>query len=175
MSRLVHFEPPVTASGLESIATGATAGGPKENAYLDRVSKYIPTEVVAAYLAISLLLSAVTNDDDFKLFTAWFVYGSGLLFTWLYLSKAEPESATLHGWPRKAQLLIATGAFAVWGYALGGPYKFGPVPHDGLHYREWFGGVLVILYTLFAGLYVPKKPDPPQPDPTKPDPNAGGS
>ena len=52
--------------------------------------------------------------------------------------------------PPVTQALISTGAFAVWVFALGGPFQHFPG-------REVYGSLLLILYTLVAALINPQE------------------
>src|SRR2546430_777685 len=61
------------------------------------------------------------------------------------------KQATLPGRrPPVTQVVISTGAFAVWVFALGGPFE--QVPG-----REVYGSLLLILYTLVVALIDPKE------------------
>ena len=51
--------------------------------------------------------------------------------------------------PPATQAIISTGAFAVWVFALGGPFQFVPG-------REVYGSLLLILYTLVVALIDPR-------------------
>ena len=52
--------------------------------------------------------------------------------------------------PPATQAIISTGAFAVWVFALGGPFQFVPG-------REVYGSLLLILYTLVVALIDPRE------------------
>jgi hypothetical protein len=116
-----------------------------EGQYLERVIKYIPSEVVAAYLALSGVLEGgmATNPESARAIS-WLVYIAGIVVTPLYL-----KSITRKRRGRRAQLIIACVAFAVWGYALGGPFRLSNL------YVPYIASVLLLVYTFAVGWYEP--------------------
>jgi hypothetical protein len=52
--------------------------------------------------------------------------------------------------PATTQAIVATGSFIVWAFALGGPFE------SVSWYRNVYGSILLILYTLLVGMLVPK-------------------
>jgi hypothetical protein len=79
----------------------------------------------------------------------WLIFLAFVVLTGLYLfSQRKP------GEPYKLQVIIGMVAFVIWSYALTSCPKFGV-------FYPWFtpqaGGVLLILFSLAAGLYQPRK------------------
>ncbi|MGQ9626202.1 MAG: hypothetical protein ACUVV0_04770 [Anaerolineae bacterium] len=113
----------------------------KEDNYLAKVVKYIPGEIVAAYVAASGALT--TAKDAVPLETVlWIVTGVLLVLTplWILIATAEP------GKPRPVfQAVAATIAFICWVFALGGPFAFQP----------WYVPVYGTLVLIFSTLVIP--------------------
>ena len=124
------------------------AAGPtsvKEDTYLDRLIKYIPAEIIAAYVFISGILSTSSSD----IIVNWISFGVLLVLTPLYIwrlialedKKANNPQSRKPAW---AQMIIAFFAFAIWVYAIGGPFASLP------WYNRMYGSVLVALYTVIV-------------------------
>src|SRR2546427_734121 len=100
---------------------------------------------VGAWVAVTGLISSARDIPRQPIL--WVAFGIGLILTawWTW------KQAAVQG--RRApvtQAVISTGAFAVWVFALGGPFQ--QVPG-----REVYGSLLLILYTLVAALINPKE------------------
>ena len=109
-----------------------------EDSYLTKVVKYIPAEIVAAYVAAARALEG--SGDQVDLETALWVVGAVLLvLTPLWIIFAASEQ----GKPRPVfQAGAAAFAFACWVFALGGPFEFRP------WYRPIYGTLVLIFATL---------------------------
>jgi hypothetical protein len=127
-------------------AISLIARAKRETGYAERTAKYIPGEVLAAYVSINSILGSVDAKDQLLAPASWFVFGLCLVVTPLYLRALaiRPEPPWTH-------LAISTAAFAVWAYALGGPFALSGIQ------KPWLGSILLILFTLLAGLIEPKK------------------
>ena len=159
MTRLVDSPKPTRPrpSGPDKeLAPGTPSGppppGPNPLAdYLERVAKYIPVEIIAAFLAIRGFAGSpgtMPPGLEIALFAALVV------MTPLYLLKLGGDV------PRKGlQVGIATVSFVVWAYAIGGSFfwgalvQFEPFP-DQIVYAG-FAGALVVIWSLAAGLVHP--------------------
>lgn len=112
--------------------------------YFDRVVKYIPADVVAAWVA-TLGIVKSGGGDAIVLWVA-FVFGLAITFLWVLRNTSE------RGKPRAyTQCAISTAAFAVWVFALGEPFA-SAIPNQAM-----FGALLLIAFTLAVGLVVPKE------------------
>ena len=109
------------------------------DAYRERLLKYIPSEVIAVYLTLYGLLKSANDPPGWII---WAVFAFGLLVTPLYLARV------LHV-RKRLQLTIATGAFAVWVFATGGPFL--PLPW----YQAVYGSLLLVAYTFVVPLIEP--------------------
>ncbi|CAD5374407.1 conserved membrane hypothetical protein [Rubrivivax sp. A210] len=87
-----------------------------------------------------------------------FVFFVLLIGTPLYLVRVSEVK-------HKGQLAVATVAFAIWAYTLGGPFVVWNI------YSPTLGSVLLLLWTFFVPMFVKTDepaPVPPTPEPPKP-------
>jgi hypothetical protein len=112
-----------------------------EDTYFGKVVKYIPAEIVAAYVAAAGALRSA--QDQIPLETLLWLVGAALVVLspiWVLIAAAEP------GRPRPAfQAGAAAAAFACWVFALGGPFEF----------QSWYKPVYGTLVLIFATLIIP--------------------
>jgi len=124
----------------------AGAAPPVEiDSYFDKVVKYIPADVVAAWVAVTGLVSSARDVPRQAIL--WVAFGIGLVLTalWTWKQAAAPGQR-----PPLTQAIISTGAFAVWVFSLGGPFQHVPG-------QPVYGSLLLILYTLVVALIDPKE------------------
>jgi hypothetical protein len=116
--------------------------------YFDRVVKYIPSDVVAAWIAASgLITAAKTTQYELGKQGLWTVFLVGLAFAALWTWKQTAKPATP---PPIVQTLVSAGAFAVWVFALGGPF-----PSSVGLYNPVKSSLVLIAYTLGVALINP--------------------
>ncbi|HVH68329.1 MAG TPA: hypothetical protein VM716_10710 [Gemmatimonadales bacterium] len=125
-------------------AAGSAPIPPVIDTYFDKVVKYIPADIVGAWVAATGLISSASGIPHQTVL--WVAFGIGLILTaWWTLKQTavpgRPASVT--------QAMISTGAFAVWVFALGGPFQHVPG-------QQVYGSLLLILYTLVVALIDPK-------------------
>lgn len=77
----------------------------------------------------------------------WIIFGVCAVANPLYLARATAEP---QGKPLWLQVLLASIAFPVWAYALGGPFV------TTTFYEPFIGSLLLILVTFLFGLFEPK-------------------
>ncbi len=113
--------------------------------YFDKVFKYIPADIVGAWVAVTGLISSARDIPRQTIL--WVAFGIGLILTawWTWKQAALPGRR-----PPATQAIVSTGAFAVWVFALGGPFQHVPG-------REVYGSLLLILYTLVVALIDPRE------------------
>ena len=108
--------------------------------YKDRLLKYVPAEVVTLYVFLQAAVEQANTPDMLTLL--WIIFGVMMVGTWVHLWRVEKVQ-------NKVQLSISTIAFAVWVFALGGPFS----------HMEWYepiyGGILLPVYTFFVAMIVP--------------------
>lgn len=113
-------------------------GTPTADDFWSRLLKYIPIEVIGAYLAATGLVSAASSHRTREIIL-WIIFSVALVMTPVYLRK-------LGGVVRTRQLLVSAAAFAVWAFALGGPFA-----ESWSGYEPWMGSIAVILSAFVLG------------------------
>ena len=123
---------------------GMESSGTSVDGYFDKVIKYIPSDIVGAWVAVTGLIKSADNVPTSLLL--WIAFGVGIILTLLWTLKqtSEPGKKTA-----KTQILISTFSFAVWVFALGGPFATLEF------YRPLYGSLLLIVYSLGIGLVTP--------------------
>ncbi|MBI2936716.1 MAG: hypothetical protein HYY22_00765 [Thaumarchaeota archaeon] len=112
--------------------------------YLTKVVKYIPAEIVATFVTLDGVLKV---DATVPTFLYWLVFITLLIFTPLYTWRATKEKNLP---PAYAQIAVSTASFAIWIFALGGPFNFID------WYKPIYGSVSLILFTLAPPLVLGK-------------------
>ena len=103
--------------GLDSASSpqSADTGGVEPDDYKSKLMKYIPGEVVALYVTLEAMVkSSVVAGDSTSAY--WVIFLIGLAGTPFYLWGGAKI------WKVK-QIVISTMSFAVWVFALGGPFE----------------------------------------------------
>jgi hypothetical protein len=112
--------------------------------YLTRVVKYVPAEIVAAFIAVDGILKSTVVAPTFL---GWLVFVALWVLTPIYTW----HFTTLKGYPPAyAQILISCAAFLVWVFALGGPFV------QLTWYSPVYGSILLIMFTLIPPLVIGK-------------------
>ncbi|MBA3993735.1 MAG: hypothetical protein C0469_09430 [Cyanobacteria bacterium DS2.3.42] len=124
------------------------ADGGRDDTYFEKLLKYVPGDIVAAFVAIDGLLrdQALPNP----LWLDWTVFGVLLILAPLYAvyRPSTPPPPSLQG-KRNFHAVAAMVAFTVWVFALGGP--FATTWPD--IYRPMYGSILLIFTTLIIPLF----------------------
>jgi hypothetical protein len=93
-------------------------GSAPEDGWLEKIVKYVPTEIVGAYIAIAAVLGEPQGQADARALWIFFAVLLGLTPVYTLIAAARP------GLPRPTvQAVAATIAFAAWVAALGGPFR----------------------------------------------------
>jgi len=148
MSREVIIESDIQKAKLRGAASGRVAGvfeEAKKDNYSDRLIKYIPSEVVSVYIAVSAVLK-VAGDEVPKKTLEWIIFAFLLVMTPIYLRVAMNVKIYRN-------LIISTISFGVWAFTLGGP--FAPLSW----YNPIYGAILLPLYTFVIAIDPSKKPE----------------
>ena len=124
------------AAGGALVLGAAKAELTEPDDYKSRLLKYIPAEVIGFYITAQSIVSSAGNPGPWLL---WGVFLFGLIVTPLYLRRFMKVTKTL-------QLVINTGAFVVWVFALGGPFELAA------WYQPVYGALLLPAYTLIIPL-----------------------
>jgi hypothetical protein len=137
--------------------------GESLDTFSGRVVKYIPADIVAAWITVSSLMASPPSSSSqtgaststvaaSNYTTLWVVFVVFLILTifWVWRTTHEPGAPVA-----RTQILISTISFAVWVFGIGGPFA----SIDFIRQRPFLGGVVLIIWTLIAGLIVPPEPD----------------
>jgi hypothetical protein len=131
----------------EQLQSGATVAAPPDD-YADRLMKYIPTEGVGFWLAVSGMIQSA-GDDIPKEGLLWLFFVIGLVFTFGWMRRQTRIPGKPTAW---TQIGLSCGAFIVWVFATGGPFEASwPL------YRPLYGSLLLITYTAAIGFVVPSE------------------
>jgi hypothetical protein len=130
------------AAGAVGLAKGGTAPAaePVKDKYLERVAKYVPADVIAAYLAFTGL--ATTLDS---VAAEWVVFGFLLVMTPVYLLKKQRVE-------KRAQLIISTLAYVFWVFGTNGG---GPFRHLIENLPPQYGQLALGLFSFSVGVIEP--------------------
>jgi hypothetical protein len=139
----------VVATQHQAAAVGV---GQEVDTFLDRVVKYIPAEIVSAWVTAKGVVEGTAVPS--KQTILWICFLLGVVATVIYTLK---QTAVPNQRPAVRQTVIATVAFIIWAIALGEPFAtlFGKAE------QSLYGSLLLIAYTVFVPLFV-TNPDPPQ-------------
>lgn len=123
----------------------STRGAPSVDTYFDKVIKYIPADIVAAWTVVTGLVASADEQIP-KNTVLWLAYAFGTLITALWTQQQTKEDKRSVA---ATQIAISTVAFAIWVAALGGPFESLP------SYQRLYGSLLLIAYTLIVGVINP--------------------
>ncbi len=124
----------------------ATFPGTKVDTYFDKVIKYIPADIVGAWVAVTGLINS--GSDVPREALLWIAFVTGIILTAIWTLK----QTTVRGKPLAiTQTAVSTGAFIIWVFALGDPFA------TLAWYRPLYGSLLLILYTLIVALINPSE------------------
>ena len=120
----------------------------KLDGYFDKLLKYIPTEIVGAWIAITGLIKSASNIPTNTILWILLVIFTGLTALYILRQTSKPKKP-----PAIKQTIISTIAFIIWVFALGKPF-------DSLSlYSRVYGSSLLILYNLIIPLINPVEDD----------------
>lgn len=134
--------------GLRIVSERLDSGGEKAqpDTYSDRLRKYIPTEAVAFWLAVSSMIQSAGGQVP-KVGLLWLFFVIGLVFTFGWTKRETSETEKPIAW---TQIGVSCGAFVVWVIATGGA-----LTHTLPWYDPLYGGLLLITYTTAVGFVIP--------------------
>jgi hypothetical protein len=99
--------------------------------YLGRLLKLIPSEIIAAYLAIQGFI-----PEDSEKWGLSIVSLVLLILTPFYLKTVQKVEKT-------SQIFVSTLSFVVWVYSLGGPFVLWNI------HQPWISSAVLLLWTTF--------------------------
>lgn len=108
--------------------------------YLAKVIKYIPAPIVAAYAAAT---GMIAEDPIHVIYLSWAVFFVCWVMAPMYVWFIPGEAQESKDCSKRFCVLAAIVSFAVWAFALGGPFAltFG-------WYRPLYGSLALIFATL---------------------------
>jgi len=135
-------------------------GGASVDGFFDKIVKYIPSDVMAAWTAALGIITGgaagqtMTSSDQTIL---WIAFAFGIVFTavWTWYQTKQPNQPTAI-----RQIIACTVSFFVWVVALPG----GPASTLSFYNAKW-GSLLLIGWTLILGLLKPDPTNPPAANP----------
>jgi hypothetical protein len=131
---------------------GPVAGSGSD--YLERVVKYIPSEVVGAYVVVSGLVPDPLKggSDGWPTGVYLGIYFALVVLTPVYLGLLGGD---VH--KKGVQIVIGTIAFVIWTYTIGGPLMAALEKATGMHlvYAN-LGSILLVVSALGFGAFDPK-------------------
>ena len=143
MARLVSPEPAGAPRGGTAPAQSAAAKG-----WLERVAKYVPSEVVATYLALLGFLPGVPENIQSGMAIGAFVVC--WILTPVYLNAMAHTDQ-----PKMKHIGVSSMAFPIWAYAVGGQNGvFGPEVLN--WYNVAVASMILVVFSAISGLVVPK-------------------
>lgn len=116
----------------------------KLDGYFDKLIKYIPTEIVGAWIAITGLIKGANNIPINTILWILFIIFTGLTAVYILKQTFEPEKPLAI-----KQIILSTIAFIVWVFALGEPFN------TLSFYNPVYGSISLILYNLIIPLINP--------------------
>lgn len=125
--------------------SGAAVSQPTDD-YADRLMKYIPTEAVGFWLAVSGMIQSATESVP-KAGLLWLFFILGLLLTCAWTGRQTRVPGKPTAW---TQIGLSCVAFVVWVLAAGGPLV---ATWPG--YQPLYGSLLLITYTTAVAFVVP--------------------
>jgi hypothetical protein len=132
ITKITRAESPDASTSEASLITS-------RDGYFDRLFKYIPAELVAGYIFVQGTVKQLTDPDEAKLVN-WLIFAVFALLTPLYLNRVQKVAKT-------GQLIISTISFAVWVFALGGPFALTG------WYNPVYGSILLPVFTLLVAIW----------------------
>ncbi|GFE69622.1 hypothetical protein [Chroococcus sp. FPU101] len=113
----------------------------KSDHYLDHLTKSIPSEIVMAWVTITGLIK---SDTQIPLNTVlWILL---LIFIVLTIAWTYHKNSGLYQKPTIKQVMLSTGSFVIWVFALGEPFS------SLSFYHPVYGSISLILYSLIVPL-----------------------
>jgi hypothetical protein len=135
-----------TSASITYASKSTTADPP--DGYIDRLLKYIPSEIIALYLGVQ---NVIPTQDKYYSLSLWIVSILTALIVpvYMYYMTREPKQPT--PW---SQILISSVAFPIWVFAIGGPFA----KYDWYKAEHWIAAVIITFSTFLLGIYKPSDP-----------------
>lgn len=112
--------------------------------YISKVVKYIPAPILAGYTS---MLGLIAGEPLHVIYLSWAVFGLCLILSPLYVWFVPDSIQDNKDCSKRFHALASIIAFAVWGFALGGPFQ---LTFD--WYTSMYGSLALISTTLLMPL-----------------------
>ncbi len=116
----------------------------ESDTYFDKLLKNIPADIIAAWIVVSNL---IRSDESVNPLFFWIIFGVFIVLTFFWTKQQTDYKGLPSVW---TQVVVATIAFVVWVFALGGPFESLDF------YKPLYGTVFLVIYTLAAPLINPR-------------------
>lgn len=121
----------------------------KIDTYFDRIIKYIPVDIIAAWIATVGIVNSFSQGSNVPKDTIlWVAFAIGIIFTAIWTWK---QTTVMGKSMAKTQIIISIGAFIVLVFALGEPFA------SLSWYDPGYGSLSLIFYALLVGLITPNE------------------
>ncbi len=144
LMHLQSFAAPGKGRDLGAELKKAVQKGEKGDNYTTRVAKYVPTEILAAYITLLGVVDSMVGSSELKFWLYLAALAIGVVFTPIYFYMAAEKND-----PRAVQMIVSTLAFLVWAYSLEGFFKAIGIHHPAV------ASFALILFTLISGAIKP--------------------
>jgi hypothetical protein len=131
-------------SATVAYATASTTAD-KPDGYIDRLLKYIPSEIIALYLGVT---NVVPVQDSSYWLSLWIITIVTALCTPIYMYIMTKEDGQPTAWE---QIVISSIAFPIWVFAIGGPF----VQYSWYAPKHWIAAVIITFSTFLIGIRKP--------------------
>lgn len=143
--KTLDTKPPAASAPQDAAAPGGVAV-PTEDDYITKLLKYIPIEILGAYLFMQTVVNSnVTTSHAHAVWLLCLLIGAGIL-TFAY-------DRWVLSIVRLTQLLMSVLAFAVYVFAMGGWFATTG------WYHQWYASIAVPTFVVLVGI-IPVKPLP---------------
>lgn len=115
----------------------------KEDPYVSKIIKLIPSDIISVYLAVFNIIKSTNQNAEGNSTLQWIVFFLILLITPFYLKKVAQIKTT-------KQIIFCTVSFVVWVFSLGGPLDGQNIAG---YTAQFLGAVFLPIYTLFIPLF----------------------
>ncbi len=112
--------------------------------YLSKLIRYIPAPIIAAYTAAT---GMIAEDPVHLLYLSWAVFAVCLVLAPLYVWFVPDSIQDNKDCSKRFHVVASIISFAVWGFALGGPFAL-----TFEWYRPLYGSLALIFSTLIMPL-----------------------
>lgn len=128
-------------------AAGAPVPGGDPDGYLDKIVKYVPADVIAAWTAVVAIIKGATGIPSGTVLLICCVVGLVVTYWWT-LKSTETAGQP----PATKQCIVATIAFLVWVLALGDlNVPLAELLKPVFAWNEVYPKLLLIAFTLVSG------------------------